>query len=308
MPRGMMSALEEEARRQPESLARFSRSNLPRAPEGSIFVGAGDSYAAALAGFYASSGRCIALDPYSLAASPGIAKGLEVFFISVSGRTVSNTAAAEAVAGVARRRTALTADRGSRLAKLADRTVTLPMTYVPRSPGILSFSLSLLAVMKIAGGWERCDFARAFDAAKRNSERKSVAKRTTYFLGNSLAYPAALYAAAKTYELLGATAHAELLEEFSHMELFSVRRSDAVNMFACFDPAEASARLGRALGEEGYRARVIPASGTTDPERLFHAVFVAQLALLGEARKEGVKEPSFLKAEGRLGVSDAMIY
>ena len=303
-----MRALAAEVASQCDVLARFSKSKLPRASKGSIFVGAGDSYAAALAGFHRSMGRCIALDPYTLASAPEIAQGLEVFFISVSGRTASNVAAANRVTRIAKRTTVLTADDESPLAKQAERVVRLPMSYVPRTPGMLSFSLSLLAVLIIAAGREPIDFRRAFVNAKKDQGRPSLGKGTTYFLGNSLAYPIALYTAAKAYELLGSKAHAELLEEFSHLELFSIAREDAVNAFSCFDPSGMAAKLTRALSEEGYRSSLVPSRGVSDLERLFHSVFVAQLSVLEEATMLGISEPKFLAAGGRLRTSDSMIY
>lgn len=303
-----MRALVAEVDRQSDVLARFSRSNLPRASKGSIFVGAGDSYAAALAGFYWSSGRCIALDPYTLASTPEIAEELEVFFISISGRTASNVGAARRVRHIARRVTVLTADDESTLARLGERVVRLPMTYVPRTPGMLSFSLSLLAVLSIAGGNTSIDFRRALNNAQKDQRKLASGKGTTYFLGNSLAYPAALYAAAKTYELLGLKAHAELLEEFSHMELFSLGKKDVVNVFSCFDPSGMAAKLTSTLRGEGFRSSRVPSRGASDLERLFHSVFVVQLSVLDQAMKLGISEPRFLAARGKLRTSDSMIY
>jgi len=308
MAGSQLKRLADEAESQPSILERFAQSKFPRAPEGSIFVGAGDSYAASLAGFYASNGRCLALDPYSLASAPGIARGREVFVISVSGRTASNVTAAKKVKGVAKRTIAITANRGSELADVADEVIALPMAYLPRTAGMLSFSLSLLAVFEIASGPGRHDLRRMFDWARKDGGKVSWGRGTTYFLGNSLGFPVAVYAAAKTYELLGGKAHAELLEEFSHMELFSLTKSDAVNVFECFDPSGASTRLSKALAENGYEARVIPARGSSDFERLFHAVFVTQLSAVGRAREAGLSEPKFLSARRRLRMSDYMIY
>jgi len=299
--------MRDEVEEQPRALERFARSKVPKAPEGSIFVGAGDSYAAALAGFYASKGSCMAFDPYTLASVPEIAKGREVFFISVSGRTSSNLLAARKVRRLAKRTTALTAVVNSKLGILTDQTVTLPMTYVPRTPGMLSFSLSLLAVLNMTKADASCDFSRTFISARRDRRKFSFGGGTTYFLGNSLAYPVALYTAAKTYEFLGVKAHAELLEEFSHLELFSLKRSDSVNLFGCFDPAGMSRKLEGALAAHGYDSRLVPASGTTDPERLFHSVFASQLAVLDRAEAAGLTDPRFLSAVDRLHISDAMI-
>ena len=303
-----MEELAGEVERQPSVLDEFSKSPFRKAPRGSIFVGAGDSYSAAMAAFYASGGSCIAVDPYHLATAPEIAKGVDVFLISVSGRTASNVAAARKVRRLARRTVALTSDEGSRLAGQVDEVVKLPMTYAPRRPGLLSYTLSLLAVMRIAGRKEKCDFAAAYRAARKDEGTIVWGEGTTYFLGNSFAYAGAMYAAAKTYEFLGARAHPQLLEEFSHLELFSLGTADAVNLYSAFDPLGASGRLAERLGGEGYMAKVVPRQGSSRTEQLFHLVFASQLSVLRRARELGLSEPSFLAAGERLAVSDSMIY
>ncbi len=308
MARGELRRIRREVEGQPEALKHFSRSKMPKASEGSIFVGAGDSYAAALAGFYASKGGCIGIDPYTVATVPEITKGRDVFFISVSGRTLSNLLAARRVRRLAKKTTALTAVPESELAALTDQIVALPMTYVPKTPGMLSFSLSLLAVLKMTMVDISCDFERAFESAQSDRKNISFGRGTTYFLGNSMAYPVALYTAAKTYEFLGTKAHAELLEEFSHLELFSLKKSDSVNLFGCFDPAGISKKLARALTARGYVSRQIAARGKSDSERIFHSVFASQLAVLDRAEDAGLTEPKFLSTGDKLDISDAMIY
>ena len=295
-----------EVGRQPVALEEFARQRLPRAPRGSIFAGAGDSFAAAQLGFFGSGCRNIALDPYVLASNPAVAEGREVYFVSVSGRTRSNVQAAGKVGRGAKRTTALTAVADSPLAQLTDRVVLLPMAYLPRAPGLLSFSLSAYAVMNISGAEGRCDFGRALGEAVDGEVAFAGKGGTTYFLGNSLAFPVALYAAAKTYEILGAKAHAELLEEFNHLELFSMDRSDAVNSFSCFDPSGLAARLSGALARR--RTSVIGEWGRSPLEKLFHAIFQVQLSVLGEARERRVPSPRFLSRPGSLAASDRMIY
>ena len=297
-----------ETERQPAILLEFSKSDFPKAKRGSMLVGAGDSYSAAVAGFYASGGACIAVDPYHLASSPDIARGADVFLISVSGRTASNLEAARKVRHLARRTVAITSDGRSRLAGLVDEVVRLPIKCLPRTPGLLSYSLSLLAVLSIVGRREKCDFEGAFRAARKDSGNIRWGGGTTYFLGNSLAYPVAMYAAAKTYEFLGAKAHPQLLEEFSHLELFSLGPSDLVNIFSAFDPSGASGRLAKALADQGYESHLVPDAGRSETERLFHAVFASQLSVLRRASELRLSEPSFLTAAGRLAVSDSMIY
>jgi len=303
-----MSAFALEVERQPGVLLKFSNSNLPKARKGSLFVGAGDSYSAAMAGFFASNGSCIAIDPYHLASTPGIAREADVFLISVSGRTASNLAAAKKVRTVAKRTIAITSDQESKLADLVDEVVRLPMRYHPRAPGLLSYSLSLLAVLRIAGRGQKCDFESALRAARKDEKNIHWGGGTTYFLGNSLAYPVAMYAAAKTYEFLGAKAHPQLIEEFSHLELFSLESSDAVNIFSAFDPLRVAGRLAEALAHQGYASHVVPSLGGSETDQLFHAVFTSQLSLLRRASELRQSKPDFLKATGRLAVSDSMIY
>lgn len=298
----------DEVRAQPGRLESFAKANLPRMPRGSIFVGAGDSYAAALAGFYLSRGSCLALDPYSLAAFPEMAAGKDVVFVSASGKTSSNLAAARRIRGVAGQTWAITTDVQGKLARMVDRTVRIPMDYVPKASGMLSFTLSLLAVLKMSSGEGPCDFRRAFRRGSAGSRAVVFGKGTTYFLGNNAAYAISVYAAGKTYELLGAKCHAELLEEFSHMEVFSLKGSDAVNAFGCFDQARMGDKLLRLLKTQGYSARLIPGEKEGAVEDLFCSAFAVQLATLREAAARGLSEPRFLTSRGSLGISDRMIY
>lgn len=307
MGEDLIQDLMDEVNGAPRVLERFVRAKLLRARTGSVFVGAGDSYAAALAGFYATGGRYTAIDPYVLANNPGFADGVDTYFVSVSGRTASNAMAARKVHGRARRTTAITAVADSRLAGLTDRVVKLPMSYVPRMPGMLSFSLSLLAILKLVGADCPCDFRSALGAAREDTFGFS-GEGTTYLLGNSLAYPAALYAAAKANEVLGAKAHAELLEEFSHLELFALDRKDFINSFGCFDRSGVATRLGRTLARGGHESHVVKARGRNRIEQLFHAVFVVQLSVLEEAGNRGLTAPKFLTSRAALDASDAMIY
>lgn len=302
----LIEGLSAEVESQPEVLEEFARLRLPKAPRGSIFAGAGDSFAAAHLGFFASNCRQIALDPYALASAPETAEGREVYFISASGRTRSNVQAARRVRRYAKRTTAITAVADSPLAQLADRLILLPMTYLPRTPGLLSFSLSASAVMRISGAEGGCDFESALRKASHGEVAFAGGSGTTYFLGNSLAFPVSLYAAAKTYEILGTKAHAELLEEFNHLELFSMARSDTVNAFSCFDPSNLATTLSGALANRG--SSVIRGWGRSRVEQLFHAIFQVQLSVLGEARLRGVTSPRFLSRRDLLAVSDRMIY
>ena len=130
----------------------------------------------------------------------------------------------------------------------------------------------------------------------------------SYFLGNHAAHGVAVYAAAKVYEFLGWRAHAELLEEFSHMELFSLTRGDTVNVFSCFDAGNTGKKLVKLLRRHQYRCALIEAWGKSEIENLYHSIFTSQLATLRSAELLGLQRPHFLDAKAQLETSDAMIY
>jgi len=305
----MLSDIQEEVESQPDLLGAFARKALPCLKSGSLLVGAGDSFIAAKCAELLSSFRCIAVDPYVLLSSPSLSRKRAVTFISVSGRTKSNIAAAEKVKGIACRTLCLTADSHSPLSEATEETLTIPYRYRPRVPGTLSFTLSLTAALKLSSSYKDCRFQSLFDRARADASTFRFADLgTTFFLGNHLAYAASLYAAAKTYEFFGGKAQAQLLEEFSHLELFSLQQQDRVNIFSHADPLEAGARLERTLRVKGYSATLVKSQGRNPVEQAFHAVFTAQLASIARMRDLGHRSPYFMKSGEKLGASDSMIY
>jgi glucosamine 6-phosphate synthetase-like amidotransferase/phosphosugar isomerase protein len=305
----LITDIREEVEIQARKLSVLAKARTPSIPTGSLLVGAGDSYVAAQCSAFLSSFRCIAIDPYTLISAPGLSKNRAVVFISVSGRTRSNVTAAEKVKPLAERTIAVTADSASPLAKVTSEVTLIPYDYRPRTPGTLSFTLSLLATLKLASAYTQCDFPQVFEQAATRTPRLRVSKDdTTFFLGNHAAFAIAQYATAKTYEIFGSHAQGALLEEFSHMELFSLRKKDTVNVFQTADPAERGERLVDLLRERGYSAALIERHGTNEVEEVFHAVFVVQLAILRQMKERGIITPSFVKSHQRLEVSDMMIY
>lgn len=308
MPTSRLEDIAGEIDAQPRSLDGLMRRRTKRARPGSLFVGAGDSYACSLAVQHLSRGRSLALDPYALVASPDFANGREVYFISVSGRTRSNIAAAKAVRRIAVSTTAITSNPASPLSKATQATLEIPYPYVPRTPGTLSFALSLLAAIKLACGPITCDFARSLSQAKASSKMAFSHPGTTYFLGNGPVHAVVLYSALKTFELFGDRASGEMLEEFGHASLFSLRRRDTVNIFTAFDPAGIGRKLSSALRREGFGQNLVHVSGRNEYESVFHAAFLAQIGILREARSRGIATPYIVRSKEKLRLSDSMIY
>jgi fructoselysine-6-P-deglycase FrlB-like protein len=163
--------------------------------------------------------------------------------------------------------------------------------------------------LKLACGQFKCDLTSVSSRARRDAKKLLFSdKETTYFLGNSAAFPVAQYSALKMHELLGARAHAEMLEEFNHAPLFSIRKHDAVNIFCALDPLHIGQKLATALRIGGFNANVITPFGSNPFEQVFYFIFLSQFAVLQRAKSEGLSRPYFAGAKGKLGVSDSMIY
>lgn len=304
-----LSFVGDQVARQPEILGSFLHETLPEAPPGSVFVGAGDSYVASSIASYLSSMKHLALDPYELVSARGITKGRTAYFVTVSGNTASNIVAARAAKGVAKRRVAITANPKGKITGDVDEVIFIPCEYVPRLIGTLSFSLSLLVLLKLASGRFNCDFATVSSQAKRDAKKLLFSDRgTTYFLGNNAAFPIGHYSALKVHELLGAKAQAEQLEGFNHAALFSLRKRDAVNIFCAFDPLHVGQKLAASLHNNRFDATAILPLGANLFEQVFYFIFLAQFAVLQRAKSEGRSRPYFVSAKGKLAVSDSMIY
>lgn len=304
-----MESLAREVRDQPILLSKMQGEKVDAVPKGSILVGAGDSYAAALCASYLSSMRSVAVDPYELIASPEVSRSRTVVFVSVSGRTRSNIAAAHRVARYATETIAVTANQDSPLAGAVDRTFIFPYNYRPRTPGMASFPLSLLACCRLSSPKLHVSFAKAYAGARKTSGRLKFSKRgTTFFLGNQALYAVSIYAAAKLYEFFGARALCQRLEEFSHMELFSLRRGDAVNIYEGFDPLRIGRGLANSLRKAGYDSALADNDEESKPESVFRAVFATQLAVLRWAGEMKITRPYISGAKEKLRISDSMIY
>jgi D-arabinose 5-phosphate isomerase GutQ len=273
-----------------------------------ILVGAGDSYAASLCASFLAGARVAAFDPYSLHESIGWARGRIVYIISISGETTSNVELARALKGVARETLAITSNPTSRLASVVDSVVELPFRPRGKSPGIASFTLSLAAALKVCGLDPECDFEEALSRSASVSKLIRIANRhnITHFAGNNEFYAASVYGVAKIYELLGWRAQASLLEEFSHMPLFSLSTSDSVNVIEPSGGGKGE-KLCERLKAGGYPSSLVRLEGGR-VESLYLLVFAVQMAAMDAAKQEGLKVPYFLGAKKKLRISDEMIY
>ena len=86
-----------------------------------IFTGSGDSLASAMLAESFSNFSVKAMDPLDLLKNKSISKNNAVYFVSISGNTISNIK----VAKIAKKSVAITSKPKSRLAKASDQTILL---------------------------------------------------------------------------------------------------------------------------------------------------------------------------------------
>ncbi|MGQ9543710.1 MAG: hypothetical protein ACUVTM_06480 [Candidatus Bathyarchaeia archaeon] len=276
-----------------------------------IFTGAGDSYAAALAAERLSGYRALCLDPYEISRSPDPVEGKHLYVISVSGRTRSNIEAARKVRGRASKVTAITANRNSILASLCDDLIELKYRSAGTlTPGTASFTMSLLAsYSRITSIPQMRNLHDTYDEALTWASGVNIQpESTTILVGTGLAYPFTMYGKAKIIEVLGSKAQAQLTEQFSHMDLFSLTRKDLTIIIQEGHEDVQAERIHRLLEENSYRTVLLPMVGKDKVEASVRLTFHLQLLALTTARRLGVRDCAFTRDPQLLHLSDEMIY
>ncbi|MEJ2259355.1 MAG: SIS domain-containing protein, partial [Nitrosopumilaceae archaeon] len=192
-----------------------------------IFTGSGDSLASAMLAESFSNFSVKAMDPLDLLKNKFLSKDKTVYFVSISGNTISNIK----VAKIAKKSVAITSKPKSRLAKVSDQTIMLQSPNADVfTAGSVSFLESALTCISLVSSILIPKGDDIFKKALFEAKKLKIGKRI-FVLGNTHTFPIAMYCAAKFYELLGYDAHYERIEQFSHMGLFSVKKGDIVIIF-----------------------------------------------------------------------------
>lgn len=268
---------------------------------GIIFCGAGDSLASAMLAESFSDFRVRALDPLDLIKNKKLVQGKSVYFVSVSGKTVSNIGAAR----ITKNSTAITKNPSSPLARICKRVVALQ--YVDSgilTAGSIDFLESTLTCISLVAPVRIKNSQRLFSEAKRQA-RKILLKKKIYFLGNQYTYPLAMYGAAKVYEMLGFDAHYERIEQFLHMGLFAAKKGDTVLIFE--KPNKHNKQVISNLKKLGLNVYNPTISSDKISETVFYT-FVSQLVALYNTKKKHLSECYFFTAKKIQNASSAMIY
>ena len=266
-----------------------------------IFTGSGDSLASAMLAEAFSNFHVKALDPLDLLKNKKIVKDKTIYFVSISGNTVSNIKVAKS----AKKAIAITSHEKSRLANSCSDVILLssPNSDV-FTAGSISFLDSALTCLSLVSKLviQNLDYYKlALKAAKNSKFGKKL-----FILGNMYTYPIAMYGAAKFYEILGYDVHFERIEQFSHMELFCAKKGDTVIIFE--EPNSHNRQLVKNLKKVGLGV-IHPKIRTKNQiSQIIFYTFFSQILPLLEAKRKNQKDCHFVLAKNLRNVSDAMIY
>jgi fructoselysine-6-P-deglycase FrlB-like protein len=248
-----------------------------------------------------SGGVVKAIDPLDLYKNKQLVKSKHVYFVSISGNTITNIK----VAKIAKRTTAITSKPESRLAEASDETILLNAPNCEIfTAGSISFLESALTCISLVKKITIPKNSKLFLKAKADAKKSKVSKRI-FVLGNLFTFPLAMYCAAKFYEILGYDAHYCKIEQFSHMELFSVQKGDTVIIFESKNSY--NKQLGKNLRKIGINV-IHPNMQSTKISQMIYYTFFSQLLALFEAKKKRKKDCHFIIAKKIRNVSNQMIY
>jgi len=266
-----------------------------------IFSGSGDSMTSSMLAESFSGGIVKAMDPLDLYQNKKLVKSKHVYFVSISGNTITNIK----VAKISKRSTAITSKPKSRLAKASDETIllTAPNNGV-FTAGSISFLESALTCISLVTKIVIPKDSKLFSKAKTDAKKIKVSKRI-FILGNLFTFPLAMYCAAKFYEILGYDAHYSRIEQFSHMELFSAQKGDTVIIFE--EKNTHNKQLGRNLKKIGINV-IHPDIPSEKISQMVYCTFFSQLVALFEAKKKRKKDCHFVTAKKIRNISNQMIY
>lgn len=265
-----------------------------------IFSGSGDSLVSSLLAEVFSNGLVKAMDPLDLYQNKELVKSKHVYFVSISGNTITNIKTAK----IAKKATAITAQSQSRLVKASDGLILLSShnsgIFTAGSISFLESTLTCISLVKNI----HIPSISLFQNAQSSLKKIKLSERI-FVLGNLYTFPVAMYCAAKFYELLGYDVHYCRIEQFSHMELFSAKKGDSVIILEGKNPH--TKQLGENLKKVGINV-IHPDMPSEKFSQVIFCIFFSQLISLNEAKKKRKKECHFVTAKKIRDVSNHMIY
>jgi fructoselysine-6-P-deglycase FrlB-like protein len=284
-----------------------------------LFIGAGDSYAAALVALYASNYKIVCCSPMEIVLNPEILNKNDyrrIYIVSVSGNTRSNILAAKISHRYKISTTAITAAPNSTLARICDNVVEFKYKSagIPTS-GTASFMSSMLCCLSLARKVDDLKHIRRIysqSSYEASTLINTAPQRVTshIFLGDGILFPIAVYGMLKINEVFGLKSFAFQFDEFCHSPLFSLKMNDRIiilgnDEYTLTNSKKFSGRLAK-LGF--FSPYTVDCSELSLTELLLKSTFVVQLFVLKQALKEGVKDCFYLRNRNLLKLSSELIY
>jgi len=301
---GTIDAYENDIEKQLHFLRKFEKQKpIPKTLQThTIFTGSGDSLVSAMLAEYFSDFRVRSFDPLDLLKNKHLFKTKTIYFVSISGKTVSNIRVAKS----AKKAIAITSNPESHLAKTCTGTIHLqsPNSDV-FTAGSISFLDSALTCISLVRDISIPNNPKIYKKAYLDAKKSRYTQRI-FVLGNSMTYPLAMYCAAKFYEILGFDAHYERIEQFSHMELFSAKKNDTVIIFEEKNPH--NTQLAKNLKKLGLNVIHPYFVSKNKISSVLYYTYFSQLLPLFEAKKRHQKDCNFVSAKKLRSASDEMIY
>lgn len=271
-------------------------------PKNILFCGSGDSLVSSMMAECFSDYNVRAIDPLDLIKNKNLSKNKHVYFVSISGNTISNIKAAK----ITSKSTVITKDHTSKLAKICNEIILLDYNDSnTMTSGSISFLASMLTCISLVFRF-RIKNTKKLLLSAQTQTRKISLKNKIYFLGNQYTYPLCMYAAAKLHEVLGLDAHYERIEQFSHMGLFSAKRGDTIIIFE--GKNQHSKHLISQLKKLGLSVHNPSIKSNDKISQVIFYTFVSQLVALNIAKKKHLEDCYFITEKKIRNVSSSMIY
>ncbi len=275
-----------------------------------VFVGAGDSYAAALAAQHVSNNQALCLSPMDVVLNPALVGSRTVYFVSVSGSTRANILAAKAVKRLGVRTVAVTAKPASPLVGACGEVIELKYEGSGMTTaGTISFMATMVTCLSVATRLRiPKNINRLFSLATLQAEKAAAVLHgagSNVLLGNGPLFSIATYGAFKFNEVLGEKALYYPVEEFCHSPIFSIKDNDSILVLG--GKKDNSQELDARLRKEGFNSCYIDfGQGVIDA--IIQSTFFVQLLVLSIAKSRGLTDCYFLRNKQLLSVSSDFIY
>ena len=313
-----INAMEKEIRSQIDYLSKL---DLPGQVDldDCLFIGAGDSYAAALVALYASNYKIVCSSPTEIVFNPEIINKnyyRRIYIVSVSGNTRSNILAAKVSRRYKISTTAITAAPDSTLARICDNVIEFKYENagIPTS-GTASFMSSMLCCLSLVRKVDDLKRLRGIYTQSSNEASNlinAVPHRVTsyIFLGDGILFPIAVYGMLKINEVLGLKSFAYRFDEFCHSPLFSLKMNDKVVILANDKYSLTSGKkFSERLTKLGFSSPyIVDCSKLSLTGLLLKSTLVIQLFVLKKALKKGVRNCFYLRNKNLLKLSSDLIY